>query len=278
VPSGAIDAAAFVSQGEASLSVGSLGTTEVTGLLAQAAAVSGQGVADITTSGVGKFAMSPQQLEGAGFLKPGTVQQFLSDPSNITSVLSSPTVWTGRSGVDGLGALLSDEGLQDRVQQELMVNSLSGLQQAGVINGTESPDSLAPFVQTATKFGVNTAVDWARGQAPADLVNSINGVAKGAQYAVNFVSEKLPETLGSGVRLGGFVDTVNRGALDQAVNQIINNPKIPVPNFSQTLYSGSTNEQLTYSGDDAIVWDRVNAERVRRGLPPLDAVGSPRPA
>ncbi len=278
LPAGVIDAASFVDQGLASLPVGSLATPQVTGLLAQAASISGQDFSAITNNGVGKFALSPTQLESAGFLKPGTVQTFLSDPSQLTSVLSSPTVWTGKEDVTNLSSLLGDNDLQNLVQQEIMVTSLTGLQRSGLVTGFEPPSQLAPFVQTASKFGVNTAVDWARGQAPADLVSVIDGVAKGAQYAVNFVDEKLPETLGLGARLGGFTDTVQRGSVDQALQQIIGDAKVPVPNFGSNLFTGTTNDDLVYSGDDSIVWDRVNAERVRRGLPGLAALGLPRPA
>ena len=70
---------------------------------------------------------------------------------------------------------------------------------------------------------------------------------------------------------------MQRGGLDQAVQKIIGNPKIPTPNFGSGLYVNTPNQDLTYSGNDALVWDRVNSERVRRGLPGLEAVGSPRP-
>jgi hypothetical protein len=277
-PQGTINAADYVTQGAATVTVGSIDTPQVTGLLAQASAVSGQAADAVTTAGVGKFAMSPQQLEATGFLKPGTVQTFLQDPGQISAVLSSPQVWTGRGGVDNLSGLLSDVNLQDRVQQEIMTTSLTSLQQAGVISGQETPSSLAPFVQVASKFGVNATVDWVKGQAPANLVNQINGVAKGAQYAVNFVQDKLPAALGTGAQLSGSVDTVQRTDVDQAVKQIIGNPKIPVPDFSSALYAGTANQDLTYSGNDATTWDRINAERLRRGLPSLASLGSPRPA
>ena len=46
---------------------------------------------------------------------------------------------------------------------------------------------------------------------------------------------------------------------------------------NQGLYAGTPDDQLTYGGDDYIVWDRVNSERIRRGLPGLAEIGSPRP-
>jgi uncharacterized protein YkwD len=106
------------------------------------------------------------------------------------------------------------------------------------------------------------------------LVSEINSVAKNAQYAVNFVDNKTSELTTGGVRLGGFTSTVERGAVDRAVSGIINNPKVPVPNFDTGLYSNTPNSALTYEGDDPIVIERVNAERRRRGLPPLGGINT----
>lgn len=47
--------------------------------------------------------------------------------------------------------------------------------------------------------------------------------------------------------------------------------------INQGLYTGTPDNQLTYGGDDYIVWDRINSERIRRGLPGLAEIGSPRP-
>ena len=43
------------------------------------------------------------------------------------------------------------------------------------------------------------------------------------------------------------------------------------------LYSKTKDEDLIYKGADTIVWDRSNAERLRRGLPSLTDIGYPRP-
>lgn len=47
--------------------------------------------------------------------------------------------------------------------------------------------------------------------------------------------------------------------------------------FESGLYSKTKDEDLIYTGDDYIVWDRSNEERLRRGLPSLSAIGYPRP-
>lgn len=47
--------------------------------------------------------------------------------------------------------------------------------------------------------------------------------------------------------------------------------------FESGLYSKTRDEDLVYSGNDTIVWDRSNAERLRRGLPSLADIGYTRP-
>lgn len=43
------------------------------------------------------------------------------------------------------------------------------------------------------------------------------------------------------------------------------------------LYANTKDADLTYTGSDTTVWDRINSERLRRGLPGLAALGYPRP-
>jgi hypothetical protein len=47
--------------------------------------------------------------------------------------------------------------------------------------------------------------------------------------------------------------------------------------INTSFYSKTKDEDLTYTGTDTVVWDRVNSERLRRGLPGLASLGYPRP-
>lgn len=274
-----ISSSDFLKTISAEIPVGSLSTTQVTGLLAQTINDVGQSFNTISADkGIGQFGFSASQLESAGFLKPGTVSTFLQDPNNLTQVLSSPSVWTGKNGVGSLGTLLNNPTVQSITQNTIMVSALDGLKSAGVISGNEAPKDLAVFVQTASKYGVNSTVEWIKGIAPPEVAETINGVAKNAQYAVNFVDNKASELVAGNRTLGGFTNTTQRGIVDNALKTILGNPKIPAPDFSGGLYSGNTNDELIYEGTDLVVWERINAERLRRGLPGLAAIGYPRPA
>jgi len=54
-------------------------------------------------------------------------------------------------------------------------------------------------------------------------------------------------------------------------------PSILPLNIETSVYAKTKDEDLVYTGNDETVWDRVNAERLRRGLPSLTAIGYPRP-
>ena len=269
-----IDSAAFLEQNPAEISVGSLETTQVTGLLAQSASDVDQ-AADVVSldKGIGRYGFSANQLESAGYLKPGTVATYLKDPAQLESVLSSPSVWTGKSDVGNLGSLLADPKLQDLTQNEIMVGALEGLRQNGIVTGSEAPAQLAAFVQTASRYGVANTVDWVKGAAPADLITQMEQTAKNAQYAVNFVDTKTTDLVRGGLQLGGFTGTVERSGVDQAVLDVLGDDKIPPPNFSTSLYAALPDQDLTYAIDsDRIEIERIDQERESRGLAPVTEV------
>jgi hypothetical protein len=270
-----IDTAQFLKENPAQIAVGSLTTTQVTGLMATAKAEVSQPFATISTAkGIGQYGFSASQLEEGGYLKPGTTSTYLSNPANQTDVLSSPAVWTGKSGVENITQLLNNSKLQSVIQNELMVVSLNALKSEGIISGSETADQLGILVQNATKYGVNNTVKWINDDAPGNLATDLNQTAKNSQYAIKFVDSKATELQRNTVNLGGFTQTAIRGGIDSAVDEIIGNPKVPSPNYSLGLYSGSTNTELTYTGNNPIEYDRINAERVYRGLSPLS---NPRP-
>ena len=265
-----IDTAAYLEQTPAEISVGSLDTGQVTGLMAQTAADVGQ-AADVVSldKGIGKYGLSPEQLESSGFLKPGTVQTYLQDPAQLESVLSSPSVWTGKGDVVGLNNLLGDVNLQSLTQNEILSSSLQGLQSAGIVTGLEAPQQLAGLVQSASKFGVDNTVAWVQGIAPPEVAASIGSVAKNAQYAVNFVDEKASSVV-TGLQLGGFSNTVARDEVDQALAEVIGDDKIPTPDFSSGLYGSTPTSDLVYdAADDEQVQEEIDVERESRGLAPL---------
>jgi hypothetical protein len=292
-------------------SIPGLDTAQITGLLGSAATAVKQTVGSVSSvTGIGKFGLTPEQLESQGLIKPGTVDSFISSAptpvptqadideaartgktpeevaknKQLNSILSSPSIWTGKNGVKDFSTLLSNENLQSITQQNVMGQSLTQLKSLGVLSGNETASQIGSLVQTATKFGAAATALWTKGKAPADITTQIGDVAKNAQQAISLVNTKLPDFGAVPFDTAGATATVNRAAVDSALISILGSPKIPIPGFgtkslsSETSGSGvslsAANADLTYTGSDPIVWDRVNAERIRRGLSGLDV---PRP-
>jgi len=227
-----INSADFLTQAPAEISLGSLDKSQVTGLLASAAGSTGLKLDSIDpTKGIGKYGLSPKQLESSGFLKPGTVQQYLSDPAKLQSVLASPTVWTGKGGVGNLSKLLSSDKIQNMAQQELMTGALAGLKLSGLATGKENPAQLAALVQSTTKFGIDATKAWSSGNAPAAIASEFNNLAKSASQAASFVTAKAGELGAVGQQAINAVGTVKRAGLDKALTSILGDPKIPTPGF-----------------------------------------------
>jgi len=270
-----IGAADFVGQEVSQASIGTLNSTQVQGLVSQAGAAVGQ-ASDVITNekGLGKFGLDANQLQLSGLIKPGVAEQIAQNPAQLTSILQSPAVWTGVAGATSLAKVLGDVKLQGKVQQGLMDSNLSQLKQLGAIDGTESAEKLGPLLQKATKFGTGPTMDWAKGQAPGDLVNQLNETAKQADYSQSFADANA-ELAGGGNPLQagiqqakGFAKTVDRATINAGVASIVGNSKIPTINPG-SFYSNTKDEDLTYTGTDELVLARVNEERANRGLPLL---------
>lgn len=72
--------------------------------------------------------------------------------------------------------------------------------------------------------------------------------------------------------------SVNPGAFDAGqISKAISLASKLGPSIDTSLLKGTKDEDLTYTGDDGIVWDRINTERERRGLPGLASLKFPRP-
>jgi hypothetical protein len=116
--------------------IGSLTSDQTQALMAQVANTVDQATDEITNeTGVGRYGFSCQQLEMAGYVKPGTWQRFLqNNSSTLVEVLNAPGIWTGLNGIDNLTEFFNNINAQNDAQARLMVNGYNSLQAAGVIS------------------------------------------------------------------------------------------------------------------------------------------------
>ena len=230
-----VNAGLLLKQIPAIRSIGSLNPAQVTGMLASTALAVGQSAGQISNGkGVGVFGFSPVQLEQVGLIKPGTIAKFGATAPNLTSFLASPTIWTGKNGVNNLSGLLNNPNLQNRLQQDLMQQGLAQLRKSGIVKGIESVPQLAGLVNSAVQFGPAAVTNWAKGQANAAIVNQISKVFKNSEFA-SILSNAVNIFVGiSGqrpVNIAGIIDTVNRAPINTAVVDVIGNAKVQPPNY-----------------------------------------------
>jgi hypothetical protein len=225
-----INVADFAKQIPALGAIGGLSAADVTGTLAQASKLVGQGASTISNAlGVGKFGFDAPQLEKAGLVKPGTAAAFLAQGDNdIVSVLKSPTVWTGKEGVKSLDGLLSNAGLQDKVQQDLMKTGLDGLKSVGIPTDKFSPQALSGLATNAAK-SVTDTVSWAKNAPglPAEVKDQFNAAATNGAFAVNFTQTKVDPPVLQETKPEPAANTVNAETQNAAANRVVGNDKVP---------------------------------------------------
>jgi hypothetical protein len=182
--------------------------------------------------GVGVYGQSPEALVSTGVLKSG-VLSLINNGVSVESVLKSESSWTGLFGIDGLTTYLNSGALQNVVQIGLAVAAFAGLTDSGVLQGNEDPVYVATFLQPATQYGVDNVVQWVDGFAAPSEVADLQIAARQGQYAVNFVDTQEISNE-SALSATAAVDTVERNVIDQTVAEIIGDPKVPVPQYTDT--------------------------------------------
>ncbi len=97
-----IDSGDYEAQTNATTNVGKISKEKVTSMVAQSSKLVTQNANEISnTLGVGKFGFGAGELEGAGFLKPGTTEFFLKDSTaDLNTVLKCASVWSGNKGIN----------------------------------------------------------------------------------------------------------------------------------------------------------------------------------
>ena len=224
--------------------VGPLSTTQIQGLLSSTAASVNQNATDITNeNGLGTYGLTADQLQQAGLIKPGTAELINQNPANLVSILSSPTVWTGKGGATDLDSILTNPTLQSIAQQSSLASSYNQLSQLGAVSSTVnnligSNTDLGAVVNNAANYGVAATTEWLNntvggseiGQLTTSAINSIFGQNFGT---VNRSVSGGGNPLQTGVQTPrGFSNTVNRSVIDASFNSIIGNPKIPANIFA----------------------------------------------
>ena len=141
--------------------VGQLSPKQIQALMAQLAANVGQNYTALTQDkGIGKYGFNSDQLERAGYIKPGYSARYCqvdpqtqANPSNFNDFMNSPSVWTGLDGITSVDQILRSPAKQNKIQQKLMTQGYNQLVQAGLI----IPPTPRTTVPSASRGHVYTA-------------------------------------------------------------------------------------------------------------------------
>lgn len=262
-----IGLANFAKQATALAPIGSLSVPDVTATLGQVNKLVGQAAGALSdTLGVGKFGLDGAQLEIAGILKPGTVSKFLaSGTDSLTSVLKSPTVFTGLDGIKSIDSLLARVPSQDAIQQKLMAVGKGGLDQLGIPTDKLNPAALSGALANAAK-SIPDAAKWATGlPLPTDIKSAFNQTASASSFAVDFSQVKVPEEFKAQVVPPVAENTVNRETLNAAASRVTGNSKIPPVTYDKK----PPKVDVVKWSDDFVAAQRTNTGLLQR----LSALG-----
>lgn len=260
-PIGGIDVAKYAKQATALAPIGGLNVAQATGVLAQAKQIVGQAADKITNvKGVGSYGFDVKQLETAGFVKPGTsalvtagVSAGTAAAAKISSVLKSPSVFTGKDGVKDVNGLLSNTSLQDKTQQGLMAQASSGLKSLGVPIDQLGATNAAGLITSATKSLPDVA-KFAKGlPLPADVKAGIDKAVSLSAYAVKLSDIKIPAVFKAEVTPEPAADTANRETVNAATNRVIGNEKIPAPDYGpREVDPAAQVDSISYAYSEAL--------------------------
>jgi hypothetical protein len=189
--------------------------------------------ADIATRGIGLYGQTPSNLVLVGLIKPAALD-LITDVNMTFDVLNSPATWTGAFSINGLIDYLDAPILQEQVQTALYDGAYQGLLNYEVIVGDEDARYIAAFLQPAVRYGVDAVVGYLQGTTSSELSAAIEIAGRQGIYAIDFV-QTYGDELMLATEPASSDNTVIRDQIDQAVADIIDNPKIPTLEYANII-------------------------------------------
>ena len=212
--------------------------------------------------GVGSFGLDANQLQTAGFLKPGTTNLLADGTNSLSSVLKSPSVWTGKEGISSLQSLLTNASAQSKIQQNLMATGAAGLSTLGINVSSLSPAAATGTLLNAAKSVTSTAA-WAQGvklpSVPGSLPSlpplpgtpdvagmtaGMDATAIAGSFGVKLSNLKANPPVLQEVKPEGAADTVDRATVNAAADRIVGDPKVPKLDYGGGEVTGEQLKEL----------------------------------
>lgn len=135
----------LIKQVDTGFSIGDLESVDIQGLNAGIVKVVGSNNSstfiDSTTKTLGKYGFDVKQLQAGGFVRPEAV---------FNDQLSQSSVWTGKDGITSQNKFLSNLGIQEQLQQDVIAQNYQTLVNNGGISARDGkPEIMAMLTGSA---------------------------------------------------------------------------------------------------------------------------------
>jgi hypothetical protein len=170
--------------------IGTLSAAETTALKAQIAKTeSGGNYAATGGAGgnyLGKYQVGAGVLIDQGFVKPGTTNSQLSDPSS----------WTGKDGITSKSAFLSSPNVQESVMDKNLLANFKTLNNIGALDANSISSDVAGKLAASHLVGAGGVKSWAAGNPSADAFGTTASTYyNNGRFAVAMSSKESPSSI-----------------------------------------------------------------------------------
>ena len=234
--------------------VGPLTPDEVVGLITTTDVYVDQTDTTITNTGIGNYNLSPQTLEQAGYLKPGT-----SNYPDFACVVGTPSVWTGKDGITSVAGILSDPSLQAQIQNKSLQNSYNALNAGGTVQTTQSQPASTSTGQIYGAYGLATLSAAALVAGKAALSGNLNKTIQSAFGSISSLGGDAAN------RVAGLfstpinnISTIANGAVNSVTQSIANLSATAVSNANAAVGS-LINNASQFTAPVAAAWAKGSA-------------------
>ena len=161
-------------------------STLIGGAAAQAAAAfpnviaTGTGVITDATgtinAGIGILGKTPQQLEAAGILKPGSaalVTGLVQRGMNVESAMTN-NLFTGAPGAENLKSFVNNKSAQSAAQIINFQQAQTAMTMVGAISGKEAPGVISGIINAASQVGIKSTVEFLQQSTNTTRLSSVS--------------------------------------------------------------------------------------------------------
>jgi hypothetical protein len=205
---------------------------------------------------IGKLGQTPEELERAGDIKPGTsklANALASQGKSIAECLP-PNVFTGKNGVSDITSYMNNVSQQVATQVTGMKQGFIDLQNSGIITGKENGNQIAGIVSSTAQFGLPNIQNFINGTANNPNISS--AISSG-NYAANLADKSLNP---SGALAGITGKPEILSAAQNAIQSILSSVKASLPtiplnkpvNLDELNASSNNSNLLTTLKDKAV--------------------------